>query len=189
MKEMYVLYFQLSHSWSNFIIFHLRKYNLLKSHSSKSELTCKSVSCSVMSNSLWPYGLQPTRLLCPWNFPGKNTGVGGHSLLQGIFPTQGSNPDLPSSIAGRFFTVWAPGKPLMCKILHKYENSSCEILSDNSFSPSVSLRRPRLLRLERGYFKNMDVPRTRKSLICVWYKLTLTGFYSKGAFSKLAVCT
>ena len=33
----------------------------------------------------------PSRLLCPWNSPGKNTGVGSHSLLQGIFPTQGSN--------------------------------------------------------------------------------------------------
>ena len=34
------------------------------------------------------------RLLCPWDFPGKNTGVGCHALLQGIFPTQGSNPCL-----------------------------------------------------------------------------------------------
>ncbi|MGE2757601.1 hypothetical protein, partial [Escherichia coli] len=34
------------------------------------------------------------RLLCPWDFPGKNTGVGCHFLLQGIFPTQGSNPHL-----------------------------------------------------------------------------------------------
>ena len=33
-------------------------------------------------------------LLCPWNFPGENTGVGCHSLLQGIFPTQVSNPSL-----------------------------------------------------------------------------------------------
>ena len=33
-------------------------------------------------------------LLCPWSFPGKDTGVGCHSLLQGIFPTQGSNPGL-----------------------------------------------------------------------------------------------
>ena len=38
-----------------------------------------------------PHGLQPTRLLNPWNSPGKNTGVGCHALLQGIFPTQGSN--------------------------------------------------------------------------------------------------
>ena len=34
----------------------------------------------------------PTRLLCPWNSPSKNTGVGCHALLQGIVPTQGSNP-------------------------------------------------------------------------------------------------
>ena len=47
--------------------------------------------CSVVSNSLWPHGLQLARLLCPWNFPGKNTEVGCHFLLQGIFPSQGSN--------------------------------------------------------------------------------------------------
>ena len=49
---------------------------------------------SVVSDSLQPCGLQPTRLLCPWDSPGKNTGVGGHALLQGIFPTQGSHPCL-----------------------------------------------------------------------------------------------
>ena len=49
---------------------------------------------SVMSNSLQPLGLQPSRLLHPWNSSGKNTGVGCHALLQGIFPTQGSNPGL-----------------------------------------------------------------------------------------------
>ena len=49
---------------------------------------------SVMSNSLPPYGLQPTRLLCPWDSAGKNTGVDFRSLLQGIFPTQGLNPHL-----------------------------------------------------------------------------------------------
>ena len=56
-----------------------------------------SVVCaksSIMSNSLIPYGLQPARPLCPWDSPGKNTGVGCHALLQGIFPTQGSNPGL-----------------------------------------------------------------------------------------------
>ena len=46
---------------------------------------------SVMSSSLGPHGLWPTRLLCPWNSLGKNTGVGCYSLLQGIFPTQGLN--------------------------------------------------------------------------------------------------
>ena len=41
---------------------------------------------------LQPHGLWPARLLCPWDSPGKNIGVGCHFLLQGIFPTQGSNP-------------------------------------------------------------------------------------------------
>ena len=40
------------------------------------------------------HGPQPSRLLCPWDSSGKNTGVGCHFLLQGIFPTQGSNPRL-----------------------------------------------------------------------------------------------
>ena len=53
-----------------------------------------SVSRSVVSNSLQPHIPWPARLLCPWNSPGKNTGVGCHSLLQGIFLTQGSNPQL-----------------------------------------------------------------------------------------------
>ena len=44
-----------------------------------------------MSNSLRPHGLQPTRFLCPWDSPVKNSGVGSHSLLWGIFPTQGLN--------------------------------------------------------------------------------------------------
>ena len=49
------------------------------------------VSLSVVSNSLRPHGLWSARLLCAWNSPGKNTGVGCHSLLQRIFPTQGLN--------------------------------------------------------------------------------------------------
>ena len=47
-----------------------------------------------MFDSLRPCGLQSARLLSPWDSPGKNTGVGCHVLLQGIFPTQGSNPGL-----------------------------------------------------------------------------------------------
>ena len=47
--------------------------------------------CSTLCD---PMDLYPARLLCPWNSSGKNTGVGSHSLLQGIFLTQGSNPGL-----------------------------------------------------------------------------------------------
>ena len=53
-----------------------------------------NVSSSFMSDSLWSHRLQPARLLSPWDSPGKNTGVDCHSLLQRIFPTQGSNPGL-----------------------------------------------------------------------------------------------
>ena len=44
--------------------------------------------------TLRPHKMSPIRLLCAWDFPGKNTGVGCHFLLQGIFPTQGSNSGL-----------------------------------------------------------------------------------------------
>ena len=48
--------------------------------------------------------VDPTRLLCPWDSPGKNTGVGYHILLQGIFLTQGSNPS--------FLCLWEALKEL-----------------------------------------------------------------------------
>ena len=54
-----------------------------------------SESRLVMSNSLGHHGLWPDRLFCPWNSPGKNTRVGCHALLQGIFLTEGSNSGLP----------------------------------------------------------------------------------------------
>ena len=59
------------------------------------ECESERVSHSVVSNTLWPHPLQPTRLLCLWNSPVKNTGVSCHFLLQGIFPTQGLNWGLP----------------------------------------------------------------------------------------------
>ena len=73
------------------------------------------LSHSVVFDSLKPCGLQATRLLWPWDFPGKNTGVGCHALLQVIFPTQGLNWCL------LYFLKWQvgslplaqPGKPLI----------------------------------------------------------------------------
>ena len=50
--------------------------------------------CSVVPDSLWPQALLPARLPCPRDSPGTNTGAGCHFLLQGIFPTQESNPRL-----------------------------------------------------------------------------------------------
>ena len=69
------------------------------------------LSYSVMSHSLQPYGHAeaPARLLCPWDFQGKNTGVGCHFLLQEIFLTEGSNPHLflSPALVGGFFTTSA----------------------------------------------------------------------------------
>ena len=87
--------------------------------------------------SLRPHGLQPSRLLCPWDFPGRNTGVGYHSLLQGIFPTQGLNLGFPRLLhwqAGSLplchlgrpplvgmslsKTTWAPPEPALVIHIH-----------------------------------------------------------------------
>ena len=59
------------------------------------------------------HGLQSDRLLCLWDFPGKNTGAGCHFLLQEIFLTPGIEPMSPLSpaLAGGFFTTEPPGKP------------------------------------------------------------------------------
>ena len=54
----------------------------------------------------YPMDHSPTKLLCPWDSPGKNTKLGSHALLQGIFPTQGSNPYLLKLLHCRgFFTA------------------------------------------------------------------------------------
>ena len=72
-------------------------------------LTCVR-ACSDVYNSLRSYELMPTRLLCPWEFPGMDTGMGCHFLFQTIFPTQGSSPHLCISCIGRQFlyhwTTW-----------------------------------------------------------------------------------
>ena len=54
------------------------------------------VNHSLMSDSLQPHGLKLARLLGPWDSPGKNTGVGSHSLLQGDLPDPGIKPGTPT---------------------------------------------------------------------------------------------
>ena len=68
---------------------------------------------SVMSESLRPHGLQPGRLLCPWDSPGKDTGVGCHFFLQGIFSTQGQNPSVLCLLLWQAASLplAPPGKP------------------------------------------------------------------------------
>ena len=66
------------------------------------------VKSPVVSDSVQPYGLRPARRLSSWDSSGKNTRVGCHALLQGIFPDPGIKPHLISpALAGRFFTTRA----------------------------------------------------------------------------------
>ena len=63
---------------------------------------------TLLIGTRWPYGLEPPRLLCPWDFPGKNTGVACHFLHQGIFPARGLSPSpCVSCTAGTVLTTRA----------------------------------------------------------------------------------
>ena len=90
---------------------------------------CECSVASVIYDSLQPFGLQPTRLLSPWDSPGKNTGVGCHTLLQETFPTQELNWGLLSirqilhqlSYQGsHFFTIITCKKLLVLLLLLSY---------------------------------------------------------------------
>ena len=85
--------------------------------------------CSVVSNCLGSHGLAPLSM----GFSSKNTGVGCLALLQGIFPTQGSNPHLLCHLIGKgILYPWAPGNPyraeqhVLNKSAYAYHAFSCE---------------------------------------------------------------
>ena len=80
---------------------------------------------SVVSNTLWPHGLWPSRLLCPWNFPGKNTGVGFHFLLHGVLPDPRIEPVSPALMDP--LPAEPPGKPLSI-LLQSYSTVFYHIL-------------------------------------------------------------
>ena len=115
-----------------------------------------------MSDSLWHSGLPSTRLLNPWDSPGKYIGVSCHVLLQGIFPNQGLNPGLPhcrqilyclsyqgslksSSPAlkkGPLLSDWSLGPPFISQSLWQILGSAPLALTQvtNFFSDKVLLR-------------------------------------------------
>ena len=82
-------------------------------------MVCVCQVASVMSNSLQLNRLKPTRLLCPWDSTGKNSGVGCHFLLQGIFPTHGLNLCLLHFLLwwASSLTLALPEKPLNIEII------------------------------------------------------------------------
>ena len=86
-------------------------------------------ACSVVSNSLQPHGLcsLPGLVLCPWDFPGMNTGVGCHFLLQGIFPIQKSNLHLlhwqTDSLPGKSNVLWVA--TVWASLVAPHRESAC----------------------------------------------------------------
>ena len=118
---------------------------------------CWVCVCSVVFDSVRPHGLQPTSyycnpLLCPWNIPSNNTGVGCCFLLQGICPTQGSNLcPLHSCTAGGFFTT-----------------STC-MLGPNKFANRSHISRASFLLLEKEVTdKERDKSRMNQLLVQDW---------------------
>ena len=107
--------------------------------------------CSTMEHS-------PLGFLCPWDFPGKNTGMGCHLLLQGIFPTQGWNP----------FSV-APA--LSCRVLYHWATWETQLLNITPYF---------FVRIRHVYYLN----RLYKLLSCFQDMIML--FYSSS--SPLGTC-
>ena len=96
-----------------------------------------------MSDSLRPHGLQPARLLCPWDSPGKNTSVGCYALLQGIFPTQELSRGL---LHGRQILYQLSYQEISWVtsffLVPKAGDISLLILLRNLWGPSVQIERP-----------------------------------------------
>ena len=106
--------------------------------------TCM-LSHLVVSDSLQHHGLQPARIFCPWDSPGKNTGVGCHVLLQRIFPTQGSNL-CPQQLlyCRQILYQEATGKPPVMIIKHnifEYSQSSVSVGSESMDSNNQGSRK------------------------------------------------
>ena len=90
-----------------------------------------------MSNSLWSHRLEPARLHRPWHFSGKHTVVDYHSLLQGIFSTQGSNPGLLHCRQILYFLSHQGSPVIVCKSTQSLQ--SCSTLCNHmDCSPPAS---------------------------------------------------
>ena len=138
-------------------------------------------SHSVMSNVLWPHGLQPTRLLYLWDFPGKNTGVGCHFLLQEILLTQGLNPSLRHC---RWILYhWATGDVFKCLLTGVTFQMSCGpgfglrqykiLFSQHPFLfPSL---KPHIIKIMLHYF-----PLRKQEKFIQWSNLKITYLRASG---------
>ena len=137
--------------------YHLHVYVYIFTHTKKSSYTQiypdkhtdaqQTTTCvhlcpivSVMSDSLRPYGLYSSRLLCPQDSPVKNTGVGCHALLQGTFQIWGLNPCIltPPALAGGSFTTTPIRKPtIKCMHLHMHTHTHTHTHTDTTVNLGI----------------------------------------------------
>ena len=109
-----------------------REGNLIKAV--KGQCMCAKLLQSY--DCLQSYGLQPARLLCPWNSLGKNTGVGYHALLQGIFLTQRLNLHLLGLLhwqAGSL-SLAPPGKPSQRVQTSSYKIKIRDVMTNDKYN-------------------------------------------------------
>ena len=111
-----------------------------------------------MSNSLQPHGLYPARLLCSWDSQGKNTGVGCRALLQGIFPTQGSNSCLLCLLHWQACSLplAPPGKPLSIPTLGQRPFSVVCVMFPKGYGGSSDFWKRKTLPLLLSSTDSMD---------------------------------
>ena len=108
--------------------------------------SCIRTSHSVVSDTLQPHGLYS-----PWNSPGQNIGVGSLSLLQGIFPTQGSNPGLPHC------------RQILYQLSHKGKSRILEwVAYPFSIGSSWPRNRTRVSCIAGGFFINWAIRENKK---------------------------
>ena len=104
--------------------------------------------CQVMSDSLEPHELYPARLLSSWDFPGKNTGMGCHFLLQGIFLTQGLNPCILDSKTDSVL-LSHQGSPTNCYKIYlfvKWNNLELVVMDAQLYNYSKKKKKKRIIK-------------------------------------------
>ena len=125
-------------------------------------------SCFVVSDSLWPHGLQPTRLLRPWDFPGKSTGVGCYCLLHNA----GDTGSIPGATKPVHHNYW------ICAL----EPTCLSYWSPRTLQPMLCNEKPpqwetRALQLESGPESTEDPAQPKINKIIKWKKKILAPIY------------
>ena len=114
-----------------------------------------------MSNSCNPMDCSPTRLLCPWDSPGKNTGVDCHFLLQGSFPTHGLTR--VSCVAGSLYQLSYKGSHNIgwgvLKMSTRLMSVSHSVVSDSVIPWTIALGAPLSMEFSRQeYWSGLPFP-------------------------------